>query len=196
MLSDTIRRAVRGHRVHCAILAELQFEGGTMYVHNERGILHSRALDGEMESIQWLGLSGCASVSGLGASKIGASRQASVTLDVENSKLKEFFFERDQRAVKGRMFRFWRQFYDEDLVPIDPRGHVYTGIGDKLRMSKSGASSRQLVLSLEDYTARRRRSANSMVTHSDHQTRDKGSTGFIYVQKMLDQTLNLFDARN
>ncbi|MCC2608394.1 hypothetical protein [Neorhizobium petrolearium] len=196
MLSETIRWATRGHRVHCVILAELQFDSGTMYVHNEGGILRSRGFDGQIEAIDWKGLQGLATVSGLGASKIGAARQVTCTLNVESANIKEWFFEREQREIKGRRFRFWRQFYDADLQPLDPRGHVYTGLGDRLKMSKSGPSSRQIVLMLEDYFVRRRRSANSMVTHSDQQQRDPGSTGFMYVQKMVDQTLNLFDARN
>jgi hypothetical protein len=79
---------------------------------------------------------------------------------------------------------------------VDAKFHIYTGIGDRLRMSKSGPQSRSLSLMLEDMVARRRRSANQMVTHADQQLRDPGSTGFIYVPKMVDKTLNLFDAKN
>lgn len=194
MFSETIRIAARGARVHCEVLLEAQFLSGTMYLHNQAGILTSRDPDGAPEDIRWKGMQGLAAVSQLGASKIGASRQASISLNASNATLKSDFFESDQRAVKGRKFRFWGQFYDEDLQPIDGRFHIYTGIGDSLRMRKSGATSRELVLSMEDWLVRRRRSANSMVTHSDQQLRDPGSRGFIYVQAMLDQTLNLFDA--
>lgn len=196
MLSKTMKVAARGHRVHCVVLCELQFVSGTMYLHNEGGILKSRGFDGSLESIDWLGMQGLATVSNLGASKVGESRQVTCTLNAESAQIKEWFFESEQREVKGRRFRFWRQFYDADLQPLDPRGHVYTGLGDKLRMAKSGATTRTITLLLEDYFARRRRSANSMVTQSDQQLRDPGSTGFIFVSKMIDQTLNLFDARN
>ncbi|WP_454287078.1 hypothetical protein [Rhizobium arsenicireducens] len=196
MLSETMKRVARGHRVHCVVLAELQYLSGTMYIHNEGGVLRSRGFDGEIEAIEWKGLQGLATVSGLGASKIGASRQVTATLNMEDAQIKEWFFEAGQREISGRRFRFWRQFYDGDLNPLDPREHLYTGIGDTLRMSKSGPRSRQIVLKLEDRLVRRRRSANMMLTHSDQQQRDPGNTGFIYVQKMVDQTLNLFDARN
>lgn len=63
-------------------------------------------------------------------------------------------------------------------------------------MNKTGASSRQITLMLEDWFSRRRQSALEMITNSDQQQRDPNSTGFIYVQKMLDHTLNLFDAGN
>lgn len=196
MLSETMKRVARGHRVHCVVLAELQYLSGTMYIHNEGGVLRSRGFDGQIEAIDWKGLQGLATVSGLGASKIGASRQVTATLNMEDAQIKEWFFEAGQREISGRRFRFWRQFYDGDLNPLDPREHLYTGIGDTLRMSKSGPRSRQIVLKLEDRLVRRRRSANMMLTHSDQQQRDPGNTGFIYVQKMVDQTLNLFDARN
>lgn len=196
MLSETMKLVARGHRVHCVVLAELQYLSGTMYIHNEGGVLRSRGFDGEIEAIDWKGLQGLATVSGLGASKIGASRQVTATLNMEDAQIKEWFFEAGQREISGRRFRFWRQFYDGDLNPLDPREHLYTGIGDTLRMSKSGPRSRQIVLKLEDRLVRRRRSANMMLTHSDQQQRDPGNTGFIYVQKMVDQTLNLFDARN
>lgn len=196
MLSETMKLVARGHRVHCVVLAELQYLSGTMYIHNEGGVLRSRGFDGEIEAIDWKGLQGLATVSGLGASKIGASRQVTATLNMEDAQIREWFFEAGQREISGRRFRFWRQFYDGDLNPLDPREHLYTGIGDTLRMSKSGPRSRQIVLKLEDRLVRRRRSANMMLTHSDQQQRDPGNTGFIYVQKMVDQTLNLFDARN
>lgn len=196
MLSETMKLVARGHRVHCVVLAELQYLSGTMYIHNEGGVLRSRGFDGQIEAIDWKGLQGLATVSGLGASKIGASRQVTATLNMEDAQIKEWFFEAGQREISGRRFRFWRQFYDGDLNPLDPREHLYTGIGDTLRMSKSGPRSRQIVLKLEDRLVRRRRSANMMLTHSDQQQRDPGNTGFIYVQKMVDQTLNLFDARN
>lgn len=196
MFSQTIKVAARGARVHCVVLCELQFVSGTAYHHNEGGILKSRGFDGSLESIQWKGVQGLASVSNLGASKVGESRQVTCTLNAESAQIKEWFFESEQREVKGRRFRFWGQFYDADLQPLDPRFHIYTGLGDKLRMVKSGATTRKITLLLEDFFARRRRSANSMVTHSDQQQRDPGSTGFIFVQKMVDKTLNLFDANN
>lgn len=196
MLSQTMKVAARGHRVHCVVLCELQFASGTVYYHNEGGVLMSRGFDGEMESIRWLGLQGLASVSNLGASKVGESRSVTCKLNAESAQIKEWFFQSEQREVKGRRFRFWRQFYDADLQPLDPRGHVYTGFGDKLRMAKSGPTTRTITLLLEDYFARRRRSANSMVTQSDQQLRDPGSTGFIFVPQMIDKTLNLFDANN
>jgi len=196
MFSQTIKEAARGNRVHCVVLCELQFLSGTMYLHNEGGILQSRSALGVIESTVWKGMQGLAQVSNLGASKVGSSRQVTCTLNMEDAVIKEYFFEEEQRQIKGRRVRFWGQFYDKDLQPLDPKFHIYTGIGDKLRMSKSGARSRQIVLMLEDKFSRRRRSANSMVTHSDQQIRDPNSTGFIYVQKMVDQTLNLFDARN
>ncbi|MBP1849699.1 hypothetical protein [Rhizobium halophytocola] len=196
MLSETMRLHARGHRVHCVYLCEMRFKSTTMYLHNEGGVLRSRKASGEIETIRWLGLQGLANVSNLGASKVGSSRQVTCSLDMDDGKIKEFFFESDQREIKGQKFIFWRQFYDDDGNPLDYRTHVYTGIGDKLRMSKSGPSSRSIELLLEDKIVRRRRSANSMVTHSDQQRRDPTSTGFIYVQKMVDQKLNLFDARN
>lgn len=196
MFSQTIREVTRGNRVHLIALCELQFSSGTQFLHNEGGIARSHGFDGELEDIKWLGLQGRAQVSNLGASKVGASRQVTCTLKMEDAQIKEFFFESGQRAVSNRRFRFWGQFLDADLQPIDPRFHIYTGIGDRLRMTKSGPSQRQIVLMLEDRFVRRRRSANSMVTNSDQQQRDPGSTGLIFVQKMVDQTLNLFDARN
>lgn len=196
MLSDRMKVLARGHRVHCVVLAEMQYLSGTMYLHNEGGVLRSRGFDGEIEDIAWKGLQGLATVSGLGASKIGASRQVTCTLNMDDVTIKSMFFEAGQREISGRRFRFWRQFFDEDFNPIDAREHVYTGIGDTLRMSKSGPRSRQIVLNLEDKLVRRRRSASQMLTHSDSQLRDPGNTGLIYVQKMVDQTLNLFDARN
>lgn len=196
MFSQTIKAAARGHRVHCVVLCELQFVSGTAYHHNEGGILKSRGFDGALESIDWKGVQGLATVSNLGASKVGESRQVTCTLNAESAQIKEWFFESEQREIKGRRFRFWGQFYDADLQPIDPRFHIYTGLGDKLRMAKSGATTRTITLLLEDYFARRRRSANSMVTQSGQQQRDPASTGFIFVSKMIDQTLNLFDARN
>lgn len=196
MLSETMKVIARGHRVHCVVLAEMQYLSGTMYLHNGGGLLRSRGFDGEVEAINWKGLQGLASVSGLGASKIGASRQVTCTLNMDDAQIKEMFFEAGQREISGQKFRFWRQFYDADLNPIDPREHLYTGIGDTLQMKKSGPRSRQIILKLEDRLVRRRRSANQMVTHSDQQMRDPGNTGFIFVQKMVDQSLNLFDARN
>ncbi|KQS90297.1 hypothetical protein [Rhizobium sp. Leaf386] len=195
MFSTVIRRASRRHRVHIAVLGEFRFVGGTMFLHNEGGVLRSRGFDGEIEAINWKGMQGLARVSGLGASKIGQSRQVTCSLKAESQTLKDYFFGEDQRQVRGRKFVFWGQFYDDDLMPLDPRFHIYTGIGDKLRMIKSGPKTREITLLLEDRLVRRRRSANAMVTHDDQQLRDPGSTGFIYVQKMLDQSLNLFDAR-
>ncbi|RWX78256.1 hypothetical protein EPK99_06380 [Neorhizobium lilium] len=196
MFSQTIKEASRGNRVHCSVLAEMQFISGTEYVHNEGGILRTRGFAGSIEAIDWKGMQGLASISNLGASKLGSSRQVTCTLNMEDVLIKEWFFESQQREIRGRRFRFWGQFYDADLMPLDPRFHIYTGVGDRLRMTKSGPSSRQIILLLEDLFVRRRRSANSMITNSDQQQRDPGSTGFIYVQKMVDQTLNLFDARN
>lgn len=196
MLSETMKLVARGHRVHCVVLAELQFLSGTMFVHNEGGLLRSRGVDGVIEAIDWRGLQGRATVSGLGASKIGASRQVTCTLNMDDAQIKEWFFEAQQREIRGQKFRFWRQFYDDDLNPLDAKSHLYSGVGDRLRMRKEGARSRQVQLFIEDFFVRRRRSANSMMTHSDQQLRDPGNTGNIYVQKMVDQTLNLFDARN
>lgn len=196
MFSQTIQEAARGNRVHIIALGEFQFVSGTMYLHNEGGIAKSKDANGNIESIDWKGLQGLASASGLGASKIGASRSVTCTLNMEDQQIKEFFFENAQRSIKGRRFRFWGQFYDADGQPLDPRFHLYTGTGDKLRMTKSGPSSRTIQLMLEDLLVRRRRSANSMITNSDQQTRDPGSTGFMYVNEMVDHTLNLFDARN
>lgn len=196
MFSQTVKEYTRGNRVHLVVLGEFQFDGQTLYLHNEGGIARSRGLDGEIEDIEWKGLQGLARVSGLGASKIGASRSVTCSLSAENEKIKEFFFDRAQRAVRGRKFRFWGQFYDVDGQPLDPRFHIYTGTGDRLRMSKQGPTSRTIELMLEDMLVRRRRSANSMITNSDQQQRDPGSTGFMYVNQMVDQTLNLFDARN
>jgi len=195
MFPQTIREYLRGNRFDLGVLAELQFVTKTMYVHSGGGILTSRGFDNEIEDIQWLGLQGLVGVSGLGASKIGASRQVTATLNAEDEFIKATFADQS-REIKGQKFRFWGQFYDSDMVPLDPRFHIHTGIGDKLRMSKSGPTSRLIELMLEDRLVRRRRSANAMVTHSDQQSRDPGSIGFIFVQKMADQTLNLFDARN
>lgn len=196
MFSATIREAARGNWVYLEVLAELQFVSQTMYLHPAGGVLKSRDPDtGALEDIAWNGLQGLARISNLGASRIGQSRQVTCTLNAEDSQIKELFA--DQEAeVKGRKFRFWGQFYTHDLAPLDPRFHIYTGTGDRLRMQKSGPSSRVITLFLEDRLVRRRRTAAEMVTHSDQQARDPGSTGFIFVNQMIDQTLNLFDARN
>ena len=193
MFSETIRLATRGHRVDLAVLVEMQFLSRTLYVHNGGGILLSKNQAGAVETIQWGGLQGLATVSGLGASKIGASRQVTATLNAEDEFIKATFQDQS-REIRGRKFRFWGQFYDPDLSPLDPRFHIYTGTGDRLRMSKQGPSSRRIDLMLEDMLVRRKRTAHSMVTHSDQQARDPGNIGFIFVQKMMDQTLNLFDA--
>lgn len=195
MFSETVRRYARGHSVGFLVLAELQFDSRTLYLHNEGGVATSRGSDGAIEPMAWKGLQGFATISGLGASSIGTSRQITCTLDAEDSIIKQAFFFDDQRAIRGRTCRFWGQFYDGDNVPLDPRFHIYTGIGDRLRMSKSGPSTRRVELMLEDFFVRRRRSANRMVTHEDQQSRDPGSTGFIYVAQMVDKVLNLFDAR-
>ena len=197
MFSQTIQEAARGNWVFLATLGEFQFVSGTMYLHNGGGVLRSNDPDtGALETaIGWNGLQGLATVSNLGASRIGQSRQVTCTLDAEDATIKELFADQ-QNQIKGRKFRFWGQFYDKDLQPLDPRFHVYTGTGDKLRLTRSGPSSRRIELFLEDRFVRRRRSSNAMVTHSDQQSRDPGSTGFIYVNQMIDQTLNLFDARN
>src|SRR6478609_4855284 len=97
MFSDTIKAAARGHRVHCVVLAELQFVSGTAYLHNEGGILRSIGFNGSLESIDWKGMQGLATVSSLGASKIGASRQVTAALNMENTTIKQYFFEADQR---------------------------------------------------------------------------------------------------
>lgn len=196
MFSQTIKEATRGHLVHLLVLGEFQFLSGTMYLHNEGGIAKSKDANGNLESIEWKGLQGLARVSGLGASKIGASRSVTCSISAEDATIKSMFTDVQQREVKGRRFRFWGQFYDADALPIDPRFHLYTGTGDRLRMTKQGPSARTIELVLEDMLVRRRRSANSMVTNSDQQHRDPGSTGFMYVNQMVDQTLNLFDARN
>jgi hypothetical protein len=196
MFSNAIRMMARGNRVQCEVLCELQFLSGPMYVHNGGGILQTRDFDGEIEDVEWLGLQGRAQISGLGSSRMGESRSVTCSLNLDDQTIRDWFFESEQRAVKGRKFRFWGQFYDADCKPVDAKFHIYTGIGDRLRMSKSGPQSRSLSLMLEDMVARRRRSANQMVTHADQQLRDPGSTGFIYVPKMVDKTLNLFDAKN
>ena len=193
MFSETIRLVTRGHRVSCAALGEFNFLGSTMYLHNNAGVLTSKGDNGTIEAIEWKGLQGLARVSGLGASKIGNARQVTCALDITDAEIREKFADQ-QREVRGRTFRFWCQFYDEDRQPLDPRFHIYTGTGDRLRMKKIGPSSRSIELLLEDFFVRRRRSANSMVTHSDQQLRDPGATGFIYVNQMVDKTLNLFDA--
>jgi hypothetical protein len=195
MFSETIKLAARGHRPSCAVLGEFMFASGTMYLHNNAGILQSKDVNGAIEAIEWKGLQGLARVSGLGASKIGNARQVTCSLDITDVEIREKFADQ-QTDVRGRLFRFWCQFYDEDRQPLDARFHIYTGTGDRLRMKKIGPSSRSIELLLEDFFVRRRRSANSMVTHSDQQIRDPGSTGFIYVNQMVDQTLNLFDASN
>ncbi|MER8827237.1 hypothetical protein NKH73_14205 [Mesorhizobium sp. M0938] len=193
MFSQTIKEYLRGNHVHLLVLGEFQFLSGTQYLHNQGGIAISRGFDGAKESIQWKGLQGLARVSNLGASKIGASRQVTCTLNADDPTLKTLFAEH-QRDIRGRFFRFWGQFYNSDIQPLDPRFHLYTGIGDRLSMNKSGPSSRTLTLMLEDWFVRRRRSANSMITNSDQQKRDPGSTGFMYVNQMIDKSLNLFDA--
>jgi len=196
MFSHTIREYTRGHRVQLLVLGEFQFVSETMYLHNEGGIAKSRGFDGALEEIEWKGLQGLARVSGLGASKLGASRSVTCSLNMEDAKIKTMFTDAQQREVKGRKFRFWGQFYDADNQPIDPRFHICTGPGDRLRMTKNGSLSRAIDLFLDDVMSRRRRSANAMVTNSDQQLRDPGSTGFMYVNQMVDQSLNLFDARN
>ncbi|TPM55353.1 hypothetical protein FJ959_18280 [Mesorhizobium sp. B2-2-4] len=196
MFSQTIREHTRGNRVHLVVLGEFQFVSGTMYLHNEGGILRSNDTAGAFDAaIDWKGLQGLATVSGLGASKVGSSRQVTCSLNAEDVTIKTLFADQ-QAQVKGRRFRFWGQFYDADLQPLDPRFHLYTGTGDRLRMTKTGPSSRQVDLLLEDFLVRRRRSANSMITNTDQQSRDPGSTGFMYVNQMVDKTLNLFDARS
>lgn len=195
MFSETIRYAARGHSPGFGVLCEMLFLTKTMHVHNGGGLLSSRGDDGEMEDIQWMGLQGLATVSNLGASKIGASRQVTATLTVDDDFIKETFADQG-REIRGRKFRFWGQFYDADMVPLDPKFHIYTGTGDRLRMTKQGPSSRRMELMLEDMLVRRKRTAYSMVTHSDQQARDPGNIGFIFVQKMVDQSLSLFDARN
>lgn len=195
MFSQAVKEYLRGNRVHLVALGEFQFVSETMYLHNNGGVLRSMGFNGSAEAIDWKGLQGLASVSGLGASKVGASRQVTCSLNAEDVTIKSLF-EDQVREIKGRKFRFWGQFYDGNLQPLDPRFHLYTGTGDKLRMTKTGPSSRTIELLLEDRFVRRRRSANSMVTHSDQQARDPGSTGFIFVSQMIDKTLNLFDARN
>lgn len=193
MFDETIRLRLRGHKVALVVLAEMRFATETLYLHNEGGILRSKDENGAIEDIAWMGLQGMARVSGLGASVLGNSRQVTNTLDVTDAEIRSKFADQ-QRAVRGRKFLYWMQFYDEDRQPLDARFHLYTGIGDRLRMQKQGPSSRSLQLLLEDFFVRRRRSANSMVTHSDQQLRDPGSTGFMYVNQMVDKTLNLFDA--
>jgi hypothetical protein len=195
MFSETIRMVTRGHRVGCAVLGEFMFASGTMYLHNNAGVLQSKDANGALETIEWKGLQGLARVSGLGASKVGNARQVTCSLDITDVEIREKFADQN-REVRGRTFRFWGQFYDEDRQPLDPRFHIYKGTGDRLRMKKIGPGSRSIELLLEDFFVRRRRSANSMVPHSDQQVRDPGSTGFMYVNQMIDQTLNLFDANN
>ncbi|MDF1778729.1 MAG: hypothetical protein P1V13_22125 [Rhizobiaceae bacterium] len=196
MFSATIQAVSRGHRVHCEVLGEFQFTGGTMYLHNQGGVFQSNdPTTGALETIQWLGLQGLAKVSNLGASRLGNARSVTSTLNATDATIKEYFADQ-ATEIRGRRFRFWGQFYDADLQPLDPRFHIYTGIGDRLRMQKTGPKVRTITLMLEDMFVRRRRSASSMVTQSDQIRRDPDSSGFIYVPEMVDKTINLFDANN
>jgi hypothetical protein len=193
MFSETIRARLRGHHVQAEVLAELKFTSRTMYVHNGGGTLLSKSAGGALEAIQWQGLDGKARVSGLGASSVGNARSVTVGLDAGDDEIR-ILFGAQEAEVRDRPFVFWGQFYDENLAPLDPRFHLYTGFGDKLRMQKQGPSSRAIDLFLEDALVRRRRSANSVVSHADQQLRDPGSTGFVYAPEMADKILNLFDA--
>lgn len=195
MFSATIQAYARGRRPKMAVLCEARFATKTMYLHNGGGIIMSRDLSDVIEATQWMGLQGAAQISGLGASTIGNSRKVTVSLALTDDAIRARFAEQETE-VKGQKFVFWGQWYDEDGVPLDPKFHIYSGEGDKLTMQKQGPSSRVFTLSLEDWFARRRRSANSFVTNPDQQQRDPGTTGFIYVNTMVDKTLNLYDAKD
>lgn len=196
MFSSTIQAYARGRRPKMAVLCEARFLTKTLYLHNGGGLLLSRHhVTGNIETTQWMGLQGAAQISGLGASTIGNSRKVTVSLALTDETIRAKFTEQETE-VKGRKFVFWGQWYDEDGSPLDPKFHIYSGEGDKLAMQKEGPSARVFTLSLEDWFARRRRSANSFVTNPDQQMRDPDSTGFIYVNTMVDKTLNLFDAKN
>ncbi|NGO50421.1 hypothetical protein [Allomesorhizobium camelthorni] len=189
MFSETIRARTRGHFVGLEALFELRFLSKTFYLHNGGGQLKSK--DGQ----EWTGLDGAGRVSGLGASSIGNSRMVQIGLDAEDADIKTLF--QDQRTeVEGRKIVVWGQFYDEDLTPLDPKFHHYTGYGDRLQMQKRGPRSRSMDLKIEDFFARRRRSAHAVVSHADQQMRDPTATGFIYQPEMVDKILNLFDARD
>lgn len=196
MFSETIRYVARGHRPGFAVLGELRFLTKTMYLHNGGGTLQSKGPGAVLEEEhQWMGLQGAAQISGLGASSIGNARQVTVSLTLDDATIKVLFREQETE-VKGRRFLFWGQFYTEELQPLDAKFHIYSGIGDGLRMQKQGPSSRVFTLTLVDYFERRRRSAHAYATHADQQLRDPGSTGFMFVPTMVDKRLNLFDARN
>lgn len=191
MFSETIRAMTRGHYVQLEVLAELRFAGGTMYVHNGHQVIKSQ--DGQ----EWLPLGGRGRVSGLGASSLGDARSTTIGLDAEDAAIKDIF--KDQRAeIDGRLMRFWGQFFDADgnLQPLDAKFHIATQIGDRLRMSREGPRRRLVEAMLEDYFARRRRSANRVVSHADQQMRDPGSTGFVYVNEMVDKVVTLFDQQD
>lgn len=193
MFSNTLRERTRGHRVALEGLVELRFVTKTHYFHNGSGQLKSRALDGSIEDVVWTGLDGMGRVSGLGASRIGDNRSVTIGMDCEDPEIKLLFME--QKAdVYDRDVVFWGQFYDEDLNPIDPKFHIYSGIADRLRMSKRGPRTRSIELVIEDFFARRRRSSHRVVSHADQQARDPGNTGFVYQQAMIDKILTLYDS--
>lgn len=180
---------MRGHVINAETLFELRFAAGTLFVHNGGGQLQS--YDGQ----EWTGLDGAGRVSGLGASSIGQSRSVTIGLDAEDAEIKILFKEQRQ-DVEGRKVIAWVQFYDENLTPLDAKFHHYTGIADRLTMKKQGPSSRAMDLSLEDFFARRRRSAHGVVTHADQQMRDPTAIGFIYQADMVDKIINLYDAKD
>lgn len=193
MFSETIRARTRGHRVGLETLAELRFVAKTHYFHNGSGQLKSKDQGGAVEAFTWVGLDGLGKVTPLAASRVGDARSVTMGLDSEDAEAKVMFAEQ-RTDVLDREIVFWGQFYDADLNPLDPKFHIQTVIGDRLRKKKQGPRQRGLELVAEDFFIRRRRSAHAVVSHADQQMRDPTATAFIYQPIMVDKILNLYNS--
>lgn len=170
-----------------AWLAQLDFSVGTQYLTTAP---QSMTAGGNT----YIGLGSLVSIGALNESADSSAEKITLSLSVANAAMLSLGLG-NVEGYRGRAVRLYLQLFDEQFAPVDSPIQRWSGVMDKVMISRQpadasspGSSTGSIDLQCSrSGMARARYYQGLRLTHQQHQSRYPGDTGLQYMRTLIEQ---------
>lgn len=180
-LNSTQRALASGQAVIFARLVDLELDPDPLYLWEGLGPI---AISGHT----YLGAGTLMSIAPIGYSQHGGADKIELGLSGVDSDV--VALARDAGPLSGIRCTIWGQLFTEALNPSGGRFWLGGGTTDIPRYSASGATRRQVTISVEGDFTERNRAAFASMSDRDQQARFAGDMGLEFVATMNDRRID------
>jgi hypothetical protein len=178
---DLVRAIQQRQQLFVALLVQLGFTSGTMYVWTGPGPL--KDANGQV----WQGVGNLGTVSDLERALV-SSQTPTLTLSGIDPEIAARALAASHE-VKGQPCIIFEQYFDENLAPVDKPIAIWNGLMDRAKIT-SDVSASTITVSTVTLLYRRRRPALAYLSDATQQSRYPGDFGCSEISRLVQATEN------